>query len=136
LIYFIDSNVFFYAKMMDRDYGSACAEIMRKIVRREIRVITSVLVVIEFANALRKYGLSKEIKESIGGVYSLNISIYEVDSIDVRSAIDFFNEFLISPYDCTHLAVMKKAGVSNMISADKDFDKVDWIKRSDPKFVK
>lgn len=38
-------------------------------------------------------------------------------------------------YDCVHAAVMKKAGVVDIISADRDFDKIDWIKRRDPKLI-
>jgi hypothetical protein len=30
-LYFIDSNIFLYAKIMDGEYGAACAEVLRKI---------------------------------------------------------------------------------------------------------
>jgi len=31
---------------------------------------------------------------------------------------------------------MKKIGIVEIISADRDFDKILWIKRSDPRFFK
>lgn len=133
--YFIDSNVFFYAKMLDRKYGDACAKVLDKIVRGELEAVTSTLVVIELANALRKYGLSDEVKDVVNAVFSLDIRVFEVDSLDVRTAAGIFDEFRISPYDCVHAAVMKKAGIVDIISADKDFDKIAWIKRLDPKLV-
>jgi len=133
--YFIDSNVFFYAKMLDRKYGDACAKVLDKIVRSELEAVTSILVVIELANALRKYGLSDEVKDVVNAVFSLDIRVFEVDSLDVRTAAGIFNEFRISPYDCVHAAVMRKAGIVDIISADKDFDKIAWIKRLDPKLV-
>jgi len=133
--YFIDSNVFFYAKMLDRKYGDACAKVLDKIVRDELEAVTSTLVVIELANALRKYGLSDEVKDIVNAVFSLDIHVFEVDSLDVRTAAVIFNEFRISPYDCVHAAVMRKAGIVDIISADKDFDKIAWIKRLDPKLV-
>jgi len=37
-----------------------------------------------------------------------------------------------SPYDCTHAAVMKKAATNTIVSADRDFEKVTWIRRIDP----
>ncbi len=136
VVYFIDSNVFFYAKILDRAYGNACAKILDKIVKSEIEAVTSTLVVIELANALRKFGLSNEVKEVIDAVLSLDVPVYEVDSLSVRDAAGIFNEFRISPYDCVHVAVMKRARIVDIISADKDFDKIAWIKRLDPKLMR
>jgi predicted nucleic acid-binding protein len=39
----------------------------------------------------------------------------------------------ISPYDCAHAAIMKRNGLSTIVSADKEFDRVNWLKRIDPK---
>lgn len=131
--YFVDSNVFFYAKIFDRQYGSACAEILGKIEKGELEAATSTLVIVELANALRKYGLEDEVKDVVDAVFSLDINVLEVDLLDVRVAARVYDEFRISPYDCVHAAVMKKADIANIISADKDFDKVTWIKRFDPR---
>jgi len=136
VIYFIDSNVFFYAKMMDREYGKPCAEILSKIMKGEIKAITSALVTVELANALRKYGFGREVKGVVDALFSLDISIHEVDPLDVRNAVNIFDEFKISPYDCTHVAIMRRIGIVDIISADRDFDKIPWIKRSDPRFFK
>ena len=132
---FIDSNVFFYAKIFDREYGNACARVLGKIEKGELGAVTSTLVVVELANALRKYGLGDEVRDVVDAVFSLDMRVFEVDSIDVRTAAGFFDEFRVSPYDCVHAAVMKKAGIVDIISADRDFDKIEWIKRRDPKFV-
>jgi len=131
--YFIDSNVFFYAKIMDKEYGEDCAKILNTIVRGELKAATSSLGIIELANALRKYGLSNEVTYVVDAVFSLNIPILQVDPLDVRNAMEIFDEFKISPYDCTHAAIMKKAETEKIISADRDFEKITWIKRIDPK---
>jgi len=131
--YFIDSNIFFYAKIMDKEYGEDCAKILDMIVRNELKAVTSSLIIIELANALRKYGLSNEVTDVVDAVFSLNIQILQVDPLDVRSAMEIFAEFQISPYDCTHAAIMKKAETGKIISADRDFEKIIWIKRIDPK---
>ncbi|MFQ6064591.1 MAG: type II toxin-antitoxin system VapC family toxin [Candidatus Bathyarchaeia archaeon] len=132
-VYFVDSNVFFYAKILDREYGKACAGILRRIGRGELEAVASTLVVVELANALNKYGLGDEVKDVVDAVFSLDMRVFEVDSMDVRVATGIFDEFRISPYDCVHAAVMKKAGVAEIISVDKDFDKIAWLKRLDPK---
>jgi len=46
--------VFFYAKILDKEYGEGCAKIICGIAKGKIDVVTSVLIVIELANALRK----------------------------------------------------------------------------------
>ncbi|MBS7618861.1 type II toxin-antitoxin system VapC family toxin [Candidatus Bathyarchaeota archaeon] len=66
---------------------------------------------------------------------SLDISVLEVDPLDVRIASRIFDEFKISPYDCVHVAVMKKSNIKEIVSADSDFDKITWIQRLDPKSV-
>lgn len=42
-----------------------------------------------------------------------------MDSSDIRNAVDIFQQLRISTYDCVHLAVMKHAGITNIISADR-----------------
>lgn len=118
---------------MDRQYGDACAEILSKIEKGELKAVTSTLVIIELANALRKYGLADEVKDVVDAIFSLNINVFEVDSLDVRTAARVYDEFRISPYDCVHVAIMRKAGIIDILSADKDFDKITWIRRLDPK---
>lgn len=130
---YIDSNIFFYAKILDRKYGGACAEILSKIEKGKLKAATSTLVIVELANALRKYGLTDEVKDVVDAIFSLNINILDFDSLDVRTAARVYDEFKISPYDCVHVAIMRKVGIAEIISADKDFDKISWIKRLDPK---
>ena len=36
------------------------------------------------------------------------------------------------PPDCVHAAIMKRYGIKEILSADKEFDKVPNIKRLDP----
>ena len=56
-----------------------------------------------------------------------------VDDIITRWAGDVFQKVDISPYDCVHVATMRKLGVDKILSADKDFDKISGIQRIDPK---
>ena len=131
--YYIDSNIFFYARIMDKRYGEPCGKILRGIFRGEIEAVTSVLTPIEVANALRKYGVSREeVRNSIDAMLSLDMEIYEIDRIDIAEAVRISEEFDISPYDAVHVAIMKKAGVTRIISADKDFNRVTGIERIDP----
>jgi len=131
--FFIDSNIFFYAKIMDKEYGKDCARILNAIAKGELKAVTSSLTIIELANALRKYGLSNDVKKVVDAVFSLEIQIFTVEPIDVRYAAEIFEKFRISPYDCTHVAIMKKAETDKILSADKEFEKISYIKRVNPK---
>ena len=131
--YYIDSNIFFYARIMDKRYGESCSKILRGIFRGEVEAVTSALTPIEVANALRKYGVStEEVRKSIDAMLSLVLAIYEFERIDIAESIRISEEFDISPYDAVHIAIMKKADVTRIISADRDFDRVTGIERIDP----
>lgn len=130
---YIDSNIFFYARILDTQYGESCTKIIEDITKAELKAAASTLVVLEIANALRKYGLTDAVKDEIDAICSLGMVLGPVDDIIIRWAGDIFQKVRISPYDCVHAATMKKLGVTEILSADKDFDKISGIKRIDPK---
>lgn len=135
-LHFIDSNIFFYSKIMDTEYGASCAEVLRQIQDKKISAATSVLVTLEVVNALRKFGLARQVKDVIDSIFSLEIEILDMTSSDVRNAIELCQRFGISPYDCAHVAVMHRAEITRIISADKDFDRIPDVKRKNPKLFK
>ncbi len=132
-LHFVDSNVFFYAKIMDAEYGASCAEIIRKVQDGNIVAATSALVTLEVANALQKFGLANEVRDTIDSIFSLRIQVFDVERSDVRNAVVMFHHHRISPYDCVHVSVMRHAGIRIIVSADKDFDKIPGVERRDPK---
>ena len=132
---YIDSNVFFYAKILDRVFGRSCASLIRRMALKEVEASTSVLAVIEVANALRKYGLRSEVSSELRAISSLGIEVYPLEGADAQEAAEIYDEVQISPYDCLHAAVMRKYDLKEIVSADKDFDKIKWLVRLDPRSV-
>ena len=130
---YIDSNVFFYARILDTQYGEACAKIIETIAKAELKAVASTLVVLEVANSLKKYRLADAVKDEIDAICSLGMMLSAVDDIVIRWAGDIYQKVGISPYDCVHAATMRKLGVTEILSADKDFDKIPAIRRIDPK---
>lgn len=130
---YVDSNVFFYAKVGDRVFGESCAAVLRRIASKEIEAAASGLVPIEVANALRRYGLAKEVVGEVRAIFSLGIEVLPVEAADVRDAAEIFGEVGVSPYDCLHAATMRKNALSEIISADREFDRIGWLKRLDPR---
>ncbi len=130
---FIDSNVFFYAKIMDRTFGDSCARVVRQIASGQLKASTSALVPIEVANTMRKYGLSKDAPAEVHAIFSMGIEVHPIGEPEAREAAEIFKKVDISPYDCLHAAVMKNNGLEEIVSADKDFDKLRWLRRKDPR---
>jgi predicted nucleic acid-binding protein len=125
--------VFFYSKIMDREYGASCAEVLRKVEDDRIHAATSTLVILEVANALRKFGLMKQVKEVVDSIFSLQLLMLEMTSSDVRNASEISQRLNVSPYDCVHVAVMKRMEIRTIISADKEYDRITDIRRKDPR---
>src|ERR1039457_3221038 len=97
---YVDSNVFFYARIMDGVYGESCSNILRLIASGELKASTSVLVPIEVANAMRKFGLAKVVAPEIRAIFSLGIEVHSIDAPDAQVAAEIFSSASISPYDC------------------------------------
>jgi predicted nucleic acid-binding protein len=132
---YLDSNVFFYAKIMDRVFGKPCSDILRSVASGDLQACTSSLVPIEVANAMRKYGLGEDVRDEVRAIFSLGLEVYSLDPTDVQEASEVYAASGISPYDCAHAAVMKRNGLDEIVSADREFDKIPWLKRIDPKRV-
>lgn len=130
--YYLDSNIFFYAKIRDRKYGDACARIIHDIVEGKLSGSTSTLTLVETSNALRKYGRSSDVPDEVAAIYSLGLTIHELLNVDIRLAADIFAETEVNPYDCAHAAIMKRVGVQHILSADKHFENIPGITRADP----
>jgi len=130
--YYVDSNIFFYAKIMDRKYGPSCSVIVRSIWEHRLNVTISSLILLEVSNALRKYGRVKDVAPEVRAISSLGIETYPMDASDVQEAAEIFEETKINPYDCLHAAIMKRYNLTQIISADREFDKLKWLSRIDP----
>ncbi|RLE61925.1 MAG: type II toxin-antitoxin system VapC family toxin [Thermoprotei archaeon] len=129
--FYIDSNVFFYSIIVDRVYGRSCIKVLKMIYTEDIRAVISSTILLEVANALRKYGIPK-IFERIKSILSLPLRVVDVTTDDILRAIELSEKYKLSPYDALHVIVMDREGLRDIISTDRDFDKIDWITRIDP----
>lgn len=129
---YVDSNVFFYAKIMDKKYGKACTMVLEDIQNGRLEAATSHLVVLEVANALHKYGLGKDVKLACSALLSLPLKVYPIDPPIVHEMLRIYERSGIGPYDSTHSAVMIVHGIEEIVSADSDYDRIHKIHRIDP----
>jgi len=128
---FIDSNIFFYSIIRDQKYGEASVDIITDIYDKKLVAATTSLVLLEVANALRKYKVP-QIWRRIRAILSLPVKIIEMDISTIKKAIKLAERYRMSPYDAAHIIACMDKGINTIISADKEFDKIKEIKRVDP----
>ena len=69
-------------------------------------------------------------------ILKYSLVILSITETDIRLAIELFEYHKnsgISPRDAIHAATLKNNGITQLISADRDFDKFDFLMRIEPK---
>ena len=135
---YLDTNVIVYAIENHPRYGEACKKILQDIEGGKLRVSCSMLVLVELISVLKKLNaiLSRQgerelvIEDNIEAVLSIPITWIDLDFLIIEKASAY--SFHISGVDYTHVATMEVSSITEILSADPDFDKVPMIRRIDP----
>ncbi|MFX1519003.1 MAG: type II toxin-antitoxin system VapC family toxin [Promethearchaeota archaeon] len=135
---YLDTNVLVYAVENHPKYGNACKNILLDIESEKLDVCSSILVLVEFLNVLTKINkvLAQQdkqllnIRKNIDAVLSLPFVWFDLNFFTIKRAAEY--DFNISGVDFVHIASMELNLVQEIISADKELDKVTIIKRIDP----
>jgi len=138
LVYYIDTNIFVYAVEKHPKYGRMCAKILSDLQEKKIQGTCSVLVLVELINVLTKLNkiISKEganklvIADNIAAVLSLPIIWIDLDISIIETASKY--EYAVNGVDYVHIASMNGNTIDEILSADRDLDKVKAVKRIDP----
>lgn len=131
---YVDTNIFVYAIENHPKYGAHCKRVLIDIMNKKTDAACSVLVLAELLNVLVK--IRKIVKEnlnvrgSIQAVLSLPIKWFDMDFFILENAADY--NYKISGIDYIHIATMQINGIREVISADAELDKVDFIQRLNP----
>lgn len=131
---FIDTNIFIrYFTGDDAQKGQKSLELLQRISENKESASTSALVVFEIIFTLEKqYKISKnEIKDLILPI--LNIKNLKLADKEIfYHALNIYTEKNISFGDAYNAAFMRKKKIKKIYSYDKDFNKLDDIKRIEP----
>ena len=135
---YLDTNVIIYAIESHPKYGEKCKDVLKAVEDAKLEVCSSTLMLVEVINVLCKLNriLEEEEKEklnirkNIDAILSLPIKWIELDFAIIRRASEY--QFKVSGIDYVHVASMELSLVNEVISADKELDKIDFIKRIDP----
>ena len=135
---YIDTNVFAYAIENHPKYGKSCTRILSDIQQKKIEAACSVLVLAELINVLVKMNkaLSSKgekklvIADNISAVLSLPIVWIDLDIRIIESASAY--DYPVNGVDYVHIASMNENSISEILSADRELDRVKSITRMDP----
>lgn len=135
---YIDTNIFIYAITNNEKYGNACKRILLDIENEKINAGASILVLVEIINSISKINkeLKKanrkplDIKHNIDALLSYPITWFELEFFTIKKSAEY--SYNIASTDYFHLATMELSSIKEIISADTELDKIDFIKRIEP----
>jgi uncharacterized protein len=126
---YLDANFFILCNFDTGSRGESARKIQREIVEKE-RAFTSSLALDEVMWVLIKNGKKSVIRETIEDIFATqNLSVLEVSGSVALDALDGIEDYDLKPRDAFHVAIMKSNKISEIVSDDKDFDRVKGIKR-------
>jgi len=127
---FIDANVFIYVLVKSpKDSYETAKRILHRIEDGE-EAFTNTAIIQEVVDWLEYSNRKREAKKFIIAINSyVAMSKVNVTWEDMLAAVDYAEENGIDFVDALTLRTMKKNNVNEIYSNDRDFDRVEWVKR-------
>ncbi len=129
---YLDSNVFIYALIGPSNDKKVISSknLISSVSKGEVKAITSFLTWDEVVYSIKKhFGLEFSLKEGKNLLNMPNLQFAEVDKNIIFLAQKIMEKYKIKPRDAIHIATALASNINEIISDDKDFDKIKEIKR-------
>lgn len=131
---FLDSNIVLRHLLGDiPEQSVAASELLTQIENGEVKVWTADTVVLEVVFVLeRSYKVAKDqIRDQVLPILEFR-GLQLTGKRRFREIFDLYVDLNISFADAYHAATMRKMGLTEIISYDKDLDRVPGIRRIEP----
>lgn len=132
----VDANIFLEVQL-GRARSKECEEFLMKVVKGEIHAYTTDLILDNVVLAMEKANVKtsklRKFLESV--MFYEGLTIYSLNIIDKIIATALMEDTKLDFDDATAYFTMKSLDIKEIVSFDKDFDKVKDIKRIEPKDV-
>ena len=134
MVAFVDSNVFvYYVTGVDEPKARRCLALLSKLEDGEVDLATSELVVAEVVWLLqRRTSMSRD------AIQELLLPLIRLPNLRLPNkqlwprVFELYCSTTIDFTDAYNAASMERAGISEIYSYDKDFDKIDSVSRITP----
>lgn len=131
--YFIDTNIFIYAKGKDHPLKPACVSMIQRIGENEITAIVNTEIIQEILyryQSIKNLPLGISLAKEVIQICSL---ILPVTATDLSLALDILEDHpQIQTRDAFHAATMINNGIKEILSTDPHFDLIPKIRRIAP----
>jgi len=132
-IVFIDANIFLEIILKDKK-NEECKKFLKRIIDGEILGITSDFIVftclLQIQHKTKDLNKMKDFIIFINSIFGLKIMRSSLSNL--IKTINFMQEYKLDFDDALVISCMRSNNINNLISLDKDFDKVRFIKREEP----
>ncbi len=130
---FLDANIFIYARGRGSSHAPACAALLRDISLGHQHATTSWLVVNEVVNYYLRDGQLDAALAALDIISKMpNLEVFALDQLAGSHVSHYLRLGLITS-DAFHAATMKAHQIGVLCSYDKGFDRVEGIRRVEPK---
>jgi predicted nucleic acid-binding protein len=130
---FLDANISMFAAGADHPLRMPCASILREVAVRPASVYSSAEVLQEILHVYSRRGMPERARQLIHQLRELlGPQLQPVTPEDVYWCLDNDVPGPLQARDRLHLAVMSRLGIRSIISTDRAFANVPWVRRLAP----
>ena len=130
---FIGANVFLYAMGGEHELRAPCVAVLRLIEKGELDAVTSAEVIQEVLHVVSRRRGTGAATQAGTAVMALMPQVLPVGAPEMTKTIERLQRHPHAPIrDLVHAATAICAGISQIASADADFDVIVGISRVDP----
>jgi len=149
---FIDANIFLYEILDHWKYAESCNSFLEHVNMGKYHAVMSVLVCNEvfhrvmIAEVVERYEIEPksavnylkknwEVVRELNKAYDTmlninaieNLEIVEIDREVYDIALEYSKKYGLLSNDAVHLATIKKHGITNIATNDRDFERIEWL---------
>lgn len=130
---FVDANVFMYLAGRDTTYRESCRRALRTAIERGTMLTTSAEVLQEFLHYYGARGRPESARTVYEAATDICGEILPITEHQIVRALEVLVEHPGLPArDALHVATMETHGIERLLSADKEFDRIDTVERVNP----
>ncbi len=133
---YVDSNVFLYPIVYDSEViveAKKSKDFLLKIAQGSVEACTATITWDEIAWVVRKvFGFEFSAEEGKKFLAFPNLKLLGVKKSTVFKAQELMEKYLMKPRDAIHAAVALENDITEVVSYDVDFDRIEGFKRVEP----